>query len=129
MTDTTSTRTNKRLSEEEIRQILTLWLGKAGTVREIARAVGRKPSTVYAVLQRSGLWTGIDNPDAIEDGIKIKSITRHSGKGGGYEIKLSRPRKPKLKQEFVAQGKPLGEITMIEPPKRSLWQRIKGWLF
>lgn len=54
-------RTRKHYTKDEHKKVVELWLGGAGRVREIAEAMGMPPTTVYGILERAGVWPGIDD--------------------------------------------------------------------
>lgn len=88
-----------RVTKQERMTIVSLYSAGAGSAYEIAKAVGRPTSTVYAVLRKAGL----------------------------HEVKSRNPKEPapiKLPEPTLVEA---GTITMIRGPRRSLWQRIKDF--
>ena len=115
---------HKHLTQEEIQQILDLWLGGAGKVKEISALVGRPHSTVYSVLYRTGVWPGVDDHTLVPAGTKLKVTKENRPGSNGFEIRVIRPRK--RRSSAPKTGDIELPITMIEPPRPTVWQRIKA---
>lgn len=116
--------TKRRLTREEIIQAINLWMVGAGRVPEIAQTMGRPESTIYSLLKSAGVWPGIDDYTLAPQGMVAIDAVKMPGRGGGLKVVFTKKRKPRqAKQKPQTQELP---VIMIEPPKRSLWQRIKG---
>lgn len=87
--------------------IIQLWTTGQGKVAQIADAMRRPPSTIYNVLIQAGLWPGYDD--------HTKAGTPYFKNGVTQTRPKAYPRKPTEKSI---------PVIMIEPPKRSVWQRI-----
>lgn len=92
-----------KVTPAERKTIVNLYAGGAGNINEIARAMKRPKSTVYNIIQRSGVW---------ERTRKKRTV----------------PAKPAPKVEIPKPTLvPSGSIELIAVRRRSLWQRIKDF--
>lgn len=56
--------TRKHYTQAQKDVVIQMWTTGAGRIPEIANAMDMPKSTVYGILERAGLWNGVDDPSS-----------------------------------------------------------------